>query len=191
MCTLKLDKLTACFLDLVAWSEGTDLSCPTQNRGYTTIVEGVNGANSFTDFSAHPFASNRPLIVVRNALPVEYEADPDNPTGPPRVIHGAIPQLLSSASGRYQITLPTWREISERAGLHTFSPPSQDSAALTLITQCKANFSILAKSLPLAFQQVSNTWASFPGNLYGQPTHTPEELIEQYTKLLAAWTPQP
>ena len=133
MCTLKLDKLTACFLDLVAWSEGTDLSCPTQNRGYTTIVEGVNGANSFTDFSAHPFASNRPLIVVRNALPVEYEADPDNPTGPPRVIHGAIPQLLSSASGRYQITLPTWREISERAGLHPSrrhhrtAPPSPSS----------------------------------------------------------------
>jgi len=87
---LSVVKTVGAFLDLIGISEGTCTSPATHDAGYDIIVSGIDGPNTFSDYSAHPFAAGRAPIVVRTA-----------------------PSLLdSTASGRYQITLPTWREIT-------------------------------------------------------------------------------
>ena len=164
MARLALVKPLAAFLDLVASSEGTTCSTATHDDGYDVIVEGIHGPNSFADYSAHPFASGRAPVIVRTA-----------------------PTLLeSTASGRYQITLPTWEEISKRRALGTFSPQNQDMAALELLEQCGAAALVSASKIEAAIEAACETWASFPGNSYGQGGRTLAWLLEEYNTLLAA-----
>lgn len=106
----------AAFLDLIALSEGTSKAPNTHNDGYDIIVNGIDGEHNFSDYSAHPFAAGRPPIQVNH----------NTPPG------------LSTASGRYQIILPTWRNIAAARGLGTFSPQNQDLAAMELLAQCAA-----------------------------------------------------
>lgn len=163
MARLAVVKPIAAFLDLVAASEGTTDSPVTHDDGYDVIVSGVNGHNSFSDYSAHPFAAGRAPIVVRTA-----------------------PTLLeSTASGRYQITLPTWKEITSARNLGTFSPQNQDLAALELLTQCRAVNFIDSGNIAAAIEAACETWASFPGNSYGQGGRTLAWLQSQYAALLA------
>ena len=164
MARLALVKPLAAFLDLVASSEGTTHNTATHDDGYDVIVEGIHGPNSFADYSAHPFASGRAPVIVRTA-----------------------PTLLeSTASGRYQITLPTWEEISKRRALGTFSPQNQDMAALELLEQCGAAALVSAGKIEAAIEAACETWASFPGNSYGQGGRTLAWLLEEYNTLLAA-----
>ena len=164
MARLALVKPLAAFLDLVASSEGTTHNTATNDDGYDVIVEGIHGPNSFADYSAHPFASGRAPVIVRTA-----------------------PTLLeSTASGRYQITLPTWEEISKRRTLGTFSPQNQDMAALELLEQCGAAALVSASKIEAAIEAACETWASFPGNSYGQGGRTLAWLLEEYNTLLAA-----
>lgn len=185
MATLKTDPPITAALDLVAWSEGTYPNPLTKANGYDVIVSGVDGPNLFTDFSVHPFSQGRKPIIVQPARSVEYGPNPDNPTGPPIITRYATAPLLSTASGRYQIVLLTWEELSKAIGLGTFAPAAQDSAALELMTRVGATALFRAGQLAEAFAVISNTWASFPGNLYGQPKHTVDELTAQYARLLA------
>lgn len=163
MARLAVVKPIAAFLDLIGASEGTPDSPVTHDDGYDVIVSGVNGHNSFSDYSAHPFAAGRAPIVVRTA-----------------------PTLLeSTASGRYQITLPTWKEIASVRNLGTFSPQNQDLAALELLTQCRALNFIDSGNIAAAIEAACETWASFPGNSYGQGGRTLAWLQSQYAALLA------
>ena len=148
----------AAFLNLIAISEGTSTSLQTQNDGYDVIVSGIDGAHTFTDYSAHPFAAGREPIVVRK--------------GPP--------PLDSTASGRYQITLPTWQYLTEVRQLTNFTPQSQDLAALALLGECHALSAIIVGHIADAIDRASTTWASFPGNSYGQGEHTLEWLLGKY-----------
>ena len=116
MARLALVKPVAAFLDLIAQSEGTSTSKATHDDGYDIIVSGINGHNSFSDYSAHPFAAGRAPIIV----------------------HPAPALIESTASGRYQIILPTWKHIAAARGLGTFSPQNQDVAALELLSECHA-----------------------------------------------------
>ena len=163
MARIACSKPLAAFLDLVALSEGTSNSPNTHDDGYDIIVSGVNGPNTFSDYSIHPFASGRPPIEVR--------------IGPP--------PLLSTASGRYQITLPTWLYISKREGLGTFSPQNQDLAALALLKQCGASALIASGKFDPAIEAACMTWASFPGSDYGQGGHTLSWLQTEYETLLS------
>lgn len=159
---LALPRPYAAFLDLIALSEGTSTSKYTHDDGYDIIVTGVNGPNTFLDYSAHPFAAGRPAIVVRTA-----------------------PTLLeSTASGRYQITLPTWRALQAVLHLNTFSPRDQDLAALQLLKACRAYGPIAAGNISAAIEAAAHTWASFPGNSYRQPTHVEAMLLTAYHQLL-------
>jgi muramidase (phage lysozyme) len=184
LATLKNDPPITAFLDLIATSEGTSRSPITLAAGYDIIVTGVDGPHVFTDFSTHPFARGREPILVRAAQPALYKQDPITPSAPPVLIHGPIPALLSTASGRYQITLPTWRELAERYKLGTFSPQAQDLAALYLLDECHATELIRSGNIEGAIRATNNTWASFPGNLYGQPTHDLSTLLSEYNLLL-------
>ena len=153
-----LDPAIRAFLDLVAWSEGTSRSLVTTNNGYDVIVSGVDGPNVFDDCSDHPFANGRPPIVVR-----------------------AEPELLSTASGRYQLLLRFWRAYKVQLGRADFSPSSQDAVAIQQIKERGALDKIQVGDIQDAIAACSNIWASLPGNSYGQAGgHTMQALLDQY-----------
>lgn len=145
--------LTA-FLALVGWSEGAD---------YTTIVTGVDGQHSFSDFSDHPFApqfGRSPVVVCQNPL------------------------LRSTASGRYQLLYRWWVPYKSQLGLTDFSPASQDAVAIQQMRERGAVDAVLAGNIQQAIQDCSNIWASFPSNSYGQPGgKTMGELLDEYAEL--------
>jgi muramidase (phage lysozyme) len=156
------------FLSLIAYSEGTSTSPITQNQGYDIIVSGVNGSNRFSDYSAHPFASGRPPIEV-------VAPGPRFPEG-----------LYSTASGRYQIILPTWKELAAQLKLPDFTPASQDAACIELLRQKGAAGCILANNIQQAIENCSGIWASFPDNQYDQPGgKTMGQLLDKYEMLIA------
>lgn len=152
------------FLDLIAWAEGTSTSPVTNNFGYDVIVSGVKGPEFFTDYSDHPFARGRPPQIVR--------------LGPP--------QLVSTASGRYQLLLRYWRAYKESLHLTDFSPLSQDLIAIQQINEKKALPHINTGAIHVAIGLCSGLWASLPGNDYKQGGKTLEALNAQWSTILRA-----
>jgi lysozyme len=142
----------AAFLSTIGWSEGAD---------YDTIVTGVNGPATFTDFSDHPFAPqfNRPPVIVRRS-----------------------PLLESTAAGRYQLLYRYWVPYRAKLGLLDYSPASQDSVALQQMRERGAVALIAAGDIQGAITACSNIWASFPGNGYAQGGRTMGELLDKYAE---------
>jgi len=180
LATVNTAKPLAAFLDLIAESEGCCSSPLTVHNGYDVIVSGVDGHHIFTDYATHPFALGRPSILVRAARPA-LPARPD-PLDANRTLPAepAVAELKSTASGRYQITLPTWLHLSSTYKLGTFAPPKQDLAALYLLDECHATADILALEIPGAIAKAAEIWASFPGNLYTQGGHPLDWLIARW-----------
>lgn len=143
------------FLSLIGWSEGA---------AYNTIVTGVTGPSTFTDFSDHPFAPqfNRPPVIVRRS-----------------------PLLESTAAGRYQLLYRWWVPYKAMLKLSDFSPASQDAVALQQMKERGAQALIAAGDIQSAITACSNIWASFPGNKYGQAGgRTMSELLAEYEALV-------
>ena len=121
MATIGGDRRITAFLDLIAASEGTSSSPITKSDGYDIIVSGIDGHHRFDDFSTHPFAGGRPPILVRAARPPQQaNTDPDTgfvltPSKP------GVTAIRSTASGRYQIMLETWRELAATFSTCNFS----------------------------------------------------------------------
>lgn len=145
------------FLDTIAYSEGTDPHSLTRDHGYDVIVTGVSGPDIFSDYSDHPFANGRIPTVVRR-----------------------VPLLTSTASGRYQILLRTWRSYRAQMSLPDFSPLSQDLVAIQIIKERGSISKILSGDIEGAIFACSNIWASFPGNAYGQGGKKMSELLNYY-----------
>lgn len=164
MATVKAGKTLQAFLDLIAISEGTSTSPITRADGYDIIVNGIDGPMKFADYSHHPFSLGRAPICVRMS-----------PT-----------PLYSTASGRYQLILPTWQEISGKYKIGTFSPANQDLAALHLLDECRAAEHIVLLEIPAAIEAAAETWASFPGNLYNQGGNSLNWLLATYQTCLSA-----
>lgn len=184
MATVNTDKRLKAFLDLIAWSEGTSTHPLTKCNGYDVIVTGVDGRHTFTDFSTHPFALGRAPVVVRPAV---YKDDETNRTlSSERPGNGKLvqPALLSTASGRYQFILNSWEKVAKLIHAGTFSPLNQDLAAIQVLHNLNAVQSILGGYYIEAVHMCCEEWASFPGNLFGQPTHTDNELAKQYNSML-------
>ena len=186
MATLKVAKPLAAFLDLIAASEGTSSNPLTKADGYDVIVSGVDGRHTFTDFATHPFALGRPPILVREARPEQVKTLPIGSDSKPQIVAPAVPALHSTASGRYQLILPTWQEISAAMHLGTFSPQNQDAAALKILDECHATEAILALDIPTAIGLACDVWACFPGNLYHQGGRQVSWLLAQWQTLLGA-----
>ena len=186
MATLKVAKPLAAFLDLIAASKGTSSHPLTRADGYDVIVSGVDGHNVFTDFATHPFALGRAPILVRAAQPAEYEPYDGTSTAAPREVKPAVPALHSTASGRYQLILPTWQEIATLMHLGTFSAQNQDAAALNILEECHATEAILALDIPTAIDKACDVWASFPGNLYHQGGRPMGWLLNHWQMFLGA-----
>lgn len=148
------------FLDLIGWSEGTSTSAYTQDDGYDVIVLGVDGsAKTFANYARHPGIS---VLVNRK-------------TG-----------LRSTAAGRYQILKTYAQSYIKSLALPDFGPESQDWIALQLIRECGALDEIDRGEIAKAIALCSSRWASFPGNKYGQPSHTVEALVAKFDELTVA-----
>lgn len=144
--------LTA-FLSLIGWAEGAD---------YNTIVNGVDGPATFTDFSDHPFAPqfNRPPVIVRRS-----------------------PLLESTAAGRYQLLYRYWPIYRAQLGLADYSPASQDAIAIEQIKERGGIARIGTGDIEGAIKACSNIWASLPGNNYGQGGKSMDALLEKFKEL--------
>jgi muramidase (phage lysozyme) len=144
--------LTA-FLALISWSEGAD---------YDTIVTGVDGPATFSDFSDHPFAPqfNRPPVIVRRS-----------------------PLLESTAAGRYQLLYRYWRVYKGQLGLSDYSPASQDAVAIEQMKERGAIALIGTGDIEGAIRACGSIWASFPNNNYGQGGKTMGELLTKFAEL--------
>jgi muramidase (phage lysozyme) len=142
----------AAFLSTIGWAEGAS---------YDTIVTGVNGPATFTEFSDHPFAPqfNRSPVTVRRS-----------------------PLLESTAAGRYQLLYRYWVPYRAKLGLLDYSPASQDAVALQQMKERGAVALIAAGDIQGAITACSNIWASFPGNGYAQGGRTMGELLDKYAE---------
>lgn len=138
------------FLNLIAYSEGAS---------YNTIVTGISGPETFSDFSRHPFETRPPQVVRRDPL------------------------LTSTAAGRYQLLLRYWKVYKEQLHLPDFSPLSQDLVALQQIHERRATDLIREGKIEDAIRACSNIWASFPNNNYGQGGKSMEQLLQKYAEL--------
>ena len=186
MATLKCAKPLAAFLNLIAASEGTSSHPLTRADGYDVIVSGTDGHHVFTDFATHPFALGRAPILVRAAQPEQVKTLPVGSDSNPPIVAPAVPALHSTASGRYQLILPTWAEISALMHLGTFSAQNQDAAALRILDECHATELILALEIEAAIEKACDVWASFPGNLYHQGGRPIQWLLTHWQMYLGA-----
>ena len=186
MPTIHCSNGLAAFLDLIAASEGTSTSTITKDNGYDVIVSGADGPHSFSDYSIHPFSQGRAPILVRGA----QQGVPNTPAafaaGGPLFAVNPVEELRSTASGRYQITLPTWEGLTKALGLGTFSPAAQDLAGIELLRQASATDLIIDGQIATAITRCSYTWASFPGNDYRQGTRSIAWLLSTFNACLEA-----
>ncbi|HBI6869024.1 TPA: glycoside hydrolase family 104 protein [Enterobacter cancerogenus] len=123
------------FLDMIAWSEGTDATVHPLTRmdGYDVIVTGSSGPEIFYDFSTHPFGNDRA---------------PKHVTG----------SLYSSASGRYQFLRTHWVHYRDQLNLTNFGPLSQDLWAIQLIRERSALTDIRQHRNREAISRCANIW---------------------------------
>lgn len=147
---------TAAFLSLIAYSEGTDRAADPYRvcYGYRHTVQ---------DMSDHPAATG------------EWRGESLANLGP------AYAGKVSTAAGRYQIILPTWRMCKRALGLVDFSPESQDKAALYLIRKRGAMLDVEGGNIAAAVELCRQEWASLPGAGYGQPERRMTALMDAYT----------
>lgn len=67
-----------------------------------------------------------------------------------------------TAAGMYQITRPTWREMSARMGLRDFSPDTQDLVAVEILRTIGAIDAVLRGDLAEVLDKASHRWSSLP-----------------------------
>lgn len=94
---------------------------------------------------------------------------------------GFSPGCVSTAAGKYQINLPTWKRCRVALTLRDFSTDSQDRAAAYLIQQDGALNLVNAGQIVDAIGACRKTWASLPGNPAGQPQLAMSSLIRAYS----------
>lgn len=160
------------FLDLLAYSEGTNTEPATQNDGYDVIVTGEDEMGGkvheevFTDYSIHPFCVTPPR--------------------PPMIVREGPPELESTASGRYQLLARYYPIYKTQLGLPDFSPLSQDKVAIQQLRECRALPMIEAGNISGAIQAAASRWASLPGSTAGQGGKSLAVLLAKWDMLVAA-----
>lgn len=142
--------------DMLGISEGTANSPITQDDGYDIIVTGIEGRERFDDYSDHPFADGRPAKTINHA------------------------GLMSTASGRYQFILRTWKYYQRLLNLPDFSPRSQDLAAQEDFKQHNALTDIENGEIVSAIGKCATEWASLPGGNSGQHENAMNSLLSTY-----------
>lgn len=93
---------------------------------------------------------------------------------------GLRPPCISSAAGRYQITLPTYERLRGILKTHGFGPQVQDDMAIQLIKEKGALDLVMGGQVTDALEKCSGIWASLPGSTSGQPQAEIADLIHTY-----------
>lgn len=142
------------FMDLIAWSEGTDRVLGPKPIGYNIIFSGITFEKVGKNFLTHP----------------RYKVK--------------VGGYVSDAAGRYQIMSYTWDLIQRSLHLPTFEPIYQDQACVWLIHVKRGGLRFVDSLDLWNFCQKCNTeWASLPGSPYGQPTHSYSALRAKFFEL--------
>ncbi|MCY1293147.1 Phage lysozyme [compost metagenome] len=138
------------FLDMLAWSEGTDHPRqPTKDQGYDVIVGGA----TFTGYADHPRRLvDLPRLGIKSSAAGRY-------------------QLLSRYWDAYR------KSLNLQGG---FTPANQDRVAIQQIRERRALADIQAGRIAEAIGKCRNIWASLPGAGYGQNEHSLEDLLAHY-----------
>lgn len=158
------DKKVMAFLRLIRWAEGTDKRI----NPYAVVY-----AYEFTitDFSDHPFYSSHQWKGGKLSASMCINA-------------GQKPGCVSTAAGAYQFIRTTWQNLKKRGNLPDFGNRSQDRAAIMLLKDCNSYNHILTGNIKQAILNAGNTWASLPGNTYGQNPKKIDTLIAKYKEFL-------
>jgi muramidase (phage lysozyme) len=128
------------FRDVLAYSEGTDR--PDRQPSNFDGYDVIVGGELCMCFDHHP----RKLVRL------------------PR--YG----ISSTAAGRYQFIIATWKALVKQLNLPDFTPASQDRACDELLRQCGAADELAKGHFDRACQKANAIWASLPGSPYGQRT---------------------
>ncbi|MCY1532561.1 Phage lysozyme [compost metagenome] len=138
------------FLDMLAWSEGTDHPKQrTKDQGYDVVV----GGGLFEGYADHPRQLvSLPRLGIKSTAAGRY-------------------QLLSRYWDAYRALLDL------RGG---FTPENQDRVAIQQIRERRALADIQAGHIPEAIEKCRNIWASLPGAGYGQNEHKLDDLLAHY-----------
>lgn len=130
-----------------------------EGADYGTLVFGSRKNSEISDFSTHP--ANKGFI--RTA-----------------VINGK--RISSTAAGKYQFLIGTWRELVAALGLTDFSPHSQDLAAIELLRRNGAIDHLLQNNFSGAVNAVRRVWASLPAAGYNQNENSLSTVQNYYNK---------
>jgi len=118
------------------------------------------------------------IVGSTPAHPHLFESYADHP----RIAVRLSAALTSTAAGRYQILERFFDAYKASLHLPDFSPGSQDAIATQMIRERHALDDVLAGRLESAVTKCSGTWASLPGNDYGQHQNTLASLHSAYTQ---------
>lgn len=140
------------FLDLIAWSEGTDNGRqPTNDDGYDVVV----GGGLFHSYDDHPRQLiELPSLGIKSTAAGRY-------------------QILSRYWDHYR------DQLNLKGG---FTPENQDRIALQMIRECRALDDIKAGRIAGAIHKCRSRWASLPGAGYNQHEHKVSNLLAAYSK---------
>lgn len=123
----------------------------------------IYGGKTFDDFSAHP------NVKVPIHLP-GYEGK------------------YSTAAGAYQFLHKTWKNLAAKIQVPDFSPESQDTAAIELLSEIGAMPAIQSGDFDEALRIASTRWASLPYSTAKQNPKTiaaANEFLSRYLESLA------
>jgi muramidase (phage lysozyme) len=164
------------FLDLIAFAEGTSRASgsasglASRDDGYDVVVAGEGGPEIFTSYASHPFSPSRAAKLIRSH-----------------------PPLYSTAAGRYQLLCRYWEIYRGTLRLPDFGPLSQDLIAIQQMRERGALAHLLSGDISAAIkthlrpveleeaiEDCDSTWASFPGNTYGQGGRSMDALLRRW-----------
>ena len=115
-------------------------------------------------------------VIVGGSLFTDYSQHPDKLIYLPKI------GVSSTAAGRGQIIVETWRPVQRDLKLPDFGPLSQDRAIIELIRQRGALDAVKNGFLEQAMTLCEKEWASLPGAGYGQPEQKQAVLVAAYTR---------
>jgi lysozyme len=95
-----------------------------------------------------------------------------------------VGSLKSTAAGRYQFLIGTWREAANALQLPDFQSHSQDLAAVYLMNKRGALKALLQNDFAGAVAAAGKEWASLPGSPYGQRTRSLAFVTNAYNSAL-------
>ncbi len=113
-------------------------------------------------------------MIVGGTFFTDYTAHPGVEVWIPRF------QIYSSAAGRYQLLKEYFLPYKALIPVPDFSPDSQDLIALQQIKERGAQMAVRTGQFASAISLCCKTWASLPGDPYGQGENSFTRLLSLY-----------